>query len=227
MDRRALLTAVSLTAAGFFVPGSAASAVLPAAAVAPRARWLTAALKAEGVKTVGVGDWSHHNRDHKGPWGPLTGVVIHHTASTAEKASIELCRKGRSDLPGPLCHGVIAKSGTVYLVGYGRANHAGLGDSAVLDAVRAGRKLPRPRRWNADGNRFFYGFECINAGNGRDPWPDAQLEAIVRASAALCRHHGWESNRVISHAEWQKGKIDPKGFSMNTLRTRIAKRLSP
>lgn len=35
------------------------------------------ALRAEGVTVVEVGDWQNHNRNHKGPWGPVHGVVIH------------------------------------------------------------------------------------------------------------------------------------------------------
>ncbi|MFD8335647.1 N-acetylmuramoyl-L-alanine amidase [Streptomyces solisilvae] len=194
---------------------------------ASRARWFSDALRHEGVSVVEVGDWSRRNRDHKGPWYGDTGVMIHHTASTGTQGSVSLCRYGRSDLPGPLCHGVIAKDGTVYLVGYGRANHAGLGDSAVLRALKEDRKkLPAPRRWDTDGNRHYFGFECVNEGTGKDPWPAAQMDAIVRVSAALCRSKGWSADRVVGHKEWQRGKIDPKGFSMATLRSRISKRLT-
>jgi len=193
--------------------------------VAPRARWLIDALHDEGVSVVEVGNWSRHNRDHMGPWYGDVGVMIHHTASRGLRGSLMVCRKGRRDLPGPLCHGVIAKDGTVYLVGFGRTNHAGLGDSAVVKALIANRKPPAPRKWDADGNRHFFGFECVNAGTGKDPWPSAQMEAIVGVCAALCRKRGWRADRVVGHKEWQKGKIDPRGFSMATLRSRISKRL--
>ncbi len=29
-------------------------------------------LREEGVTVVEVGDWEHHNRNHKGPWGRST-----------------------------------------------------------------------------------------------------------------------------------------------------------
>ncbi len=115
---------------------------------------------------------------------------------------VALCHDGYAALPGPLCHGVIDKDGTVHLVGNGRANHAGSGDSAVLAAVVSESALPRPTRNDADGNTRFYGFECVNLGDGSDPWPDAQLAAIERASAAICRAHGWSSASVIGHKEW-------------------------
>jgi hypothetical protein len=188
---------------------------------------LLAALKHEGLVVVEVGDWTHHNRNHKGPWGPVHGVMIHHTVTRGSAATVEICRAGHSALPGPLCHGVITKDGTVHLVGYGRANHAGLGDPDVLAAVIAEKPVPVDDEATVDGNRHFYGFECENLGDGVDPWPAAQLDAIERAAAALCRAHGWGAESVIRHLDWQPGKVDPRGPGMDwaAMRARIAKRL--
>ncbi|MGW2342784.1 N-acetylmuramoyl-L-alanine amidase [Streptomyces sp. NPDC001661] len=183
------------------------------------------ALKDEGLTVVEVGDWQHHNRNHIGDWGPLNGVMIHHTATSGSAATVRVCRDGHANLPGPLCHGVITKDGRVHLVGYGRANHAGLGDDDVLRAVIAEKRLPHDNEANTDGNSRFYGFECENLGNGDDPWPAAQLEAIEKAAAAICRHHGWTERSVIGHLEWQPGKVDPKGFTMASMRKRIGDRL--
>lgn len=183
------------------------------------------ALRAEGLEVVLVGDWDDHNRNHKGPWGPVHGVMIHHTVTKGSARTVDICRKGYSGLPGPLCHGVITKDGRVHLVGYGRANHAGLGDDDVLRAVISERALPADNETSTDGNRHFYGFECENLGDGKDPWPAAQLEAIERAAAAVCRHHGWNERSVIGHLEWQPGKIDPRGFTMASMRARIGDRL--
>jgi peptidoglycan hydrolase-like protein with peptidoglycan-binding domain len=187
---------------------------------------LVRALRNEGVKVVEHSGWRTNNRNHKGAWGPVHGVMIHHTVTTGTDATVRLCFQGRSDLPGPLCHGVIAKDGTVHLVGNGRANHAGLGDDDVLRAVIAeSAGLPAPNENNTDGNARFYGFECVNLGDGKDPWPAAQLEAIEAASAALCRAHRWSARSVIGHKEWTNTKIDPRGFSMAAMRERVASRL--
>lgn len=183
------------------------------------------ALRDEGLTVVEVGNWPTHNRNHVGPWGPVHGVMIHHTVTKGTAATVRICRDGYAGLPGPLCHGVIAKDGKVHLVGYGRANHAGSGDDDVLRAVIAEKALPPDNEANTDGNRYFYGFECENLGDGEDPWPEAQLEAIERAAAAVCRRHGWNSRSVIGHLEWQPGKIDPRGFSMDSMRARIHERL--
>lgn len=186
---------------------------------------LLKALRDEGLHVVEHRSWRTNNRNHKGPWGPAHGVMIHHTVTSGTASSVELCYNGHSALPGPLCHGVIAKDGSVHLVGNGRANHAGLGDDDVLRAVIAEKALPPDNEANTDGNRHFYGFECVNLGDGKDPWPAAQLLAIERAAAALCRAHGWSQRSVIGHLEWQPGKVDPRGFTMNSMRSRIGKRL--
>ncbi|MFC8233112.1 peptidoglycan-binding protein [Streptomyces sp. NPDC057284] len=186
---------------------------------------LLKALRDEGLRVVEHRSWRTHNRNHKGPWGPMHGVMIHHTVTSGTQNSVDICYNGHSSLPGPLCHGVIAKDGTVYLVGHGRANHAGLGDDDVLRAVINESSLPSDNEANTDGNRSFYGFECVNLGDGKDPWPAVQLEAIEKAAAAICRAHGWSQRSVIGHKEWQPGKIDPRGFTMDSMRGRIGARL--
>lgn len=187
-----------------------------------------AALRQEGLRVVEVGDWSTHNRNHKGPWGPVHGVMMHHTVTRGTDASVRICKDGHSSLPGPLCHGVVDKDGTVYLVGYGRCNHAGLGDPDVLKAVISEGPLPTDNEATADGNRSFYGFECVNLGDANDPWPPEQLLAMEKIGAALCRAHKWSARSVIAHKEWQPGKPDPSGPGMpdmGTFRSRVAARL--
>jgi hypothetical protein len=196
-------------------------------ATPPTASVFAQLLRNEGVTVVEVGDWEHHNRNRMGPWGPMHGVMIHHTVTKGTSATVALCRDGHDDLPGPLCHGVIAKDGRVHLVGYGRANHAGLGDDDVLQAVIAERELPPDNEANTDGNRHFYGFECENLGDGKDPWPEAQLLAIEKVAAAICRHHKWSERSVIGHLEWQPGKVDPRGVGMDWLRAKVRDRLVP
>lgn len=192
------------------------------------------ALRGEAVDVVEVGSWRTHNRAGHGAWGPMHGVMIHHTVTSGTAHSVAICRDGYSSLPGPLCHGVIDKAGRVHLVGYGRANHAGLGDDDVLAAVINERALPADNEANTDGNSRFYGFECINLGDNVDPWPEGQVEAIARAAAGICRAHGWGAESVIGHSEWQPGKVDPRGpigrkggpaLTMAKIRARVAELL--
>ncbi|RBM18248.1 N-acetylmuramoyl-L-alanine amidase [Streptomyces sp. PT12] len=191
---------------------------------------LLRALEDEGVQVVEYKSWRDNNRNKAGPWGPVHGVMIHHTVTSGTGSTVELCYQGRSGLPGPLCHGVIAKDGTVHLVGNGRANHAGNGDGDVLAAVIAEHGLPDDNDTDTDGNTHFYGFECVNLGDGKDTWPAEQVEAVVRASAAICRAHGWGKEgdtSVIGHLEWQPGKVDPcgPGIDMGDVRGRVVERL--
>lgn len=183
------------------------------------------ALRKAGLTVVETRGWKTRNRNHKGPWGPVHGVMIHHTVTEGTKDTLDAIIKGRADLPGPLSQGMISKDGTVYLTGWGRCNHAGKGDPDVLKAVIAETSLPRKKVATVDGNRHFYGFECVNLGDGEDPWPDAQVRALVLASAALIHAHKWGrdgSTSVIGHSEWQPGKIDPYPLSMKDIRTQVA-----
>lgn len=101
----------------------------------------------------------------------------------------------------------------------------------MLTAVVAETALPVDNEANTDGNTHFYGFESENLGDGKDPWPEVQVDAMVRVSAAICRAHGWKERSVIGHLEWQPGKVDPRtspggaDVSMPKTRTRIAERL--
>lgn len=193
---------------------------------------ILAALKREGITVQEYGDWRNHNRNHKGAWGPVYGIMIHHTVTSGDEGSVALCYNGHSTLPGPLCHGVGRNDGRIALVGHGRANHAGSGDDDVLRAVIAETALPADNEANTDGNRHFYGLEIVNLGNGKDTYPWVQYVAAVKWATAHCRLHGWNEKSVIGHKEWQPGKIDPYGpvvgpdgkmfdFTMNRFRADV------
>jgi len=186
---------------------------------------LTAQFRRWGVSFTEHPGWRTNNRAGHGAWGPVNGSMIHHTASGDGTGIVELCYSGRVDLPGPLCHGVIHKDGTVTLVGNGRANHAGAGALNVYSAVLDELRVPAPGADTVDGNAHFYGWECVNLGTGKDPWPDVQLEAMVRVQAAVCEFHGWGPQSVIGHLEWTTRKIDPRGFTMVSMRALVAAHL--
>lgn len=187
---------------------------------------LVRVLAGEGltVKTPHSG-WTTHERDAATgkPFGPVHGVIMHHTAGLDV---YDYVYNGSSSLPGPLCHGYIDKKGVVSMCSAGRANHAGGGDPAVLTAVineNYGAAPPAPRYGEgdagaADGNDPFYGFECENLGNGTDPWPEVQYNAMVKAAAAIARYYEWTEKSIIGHLEWSHYKSDPKGFPMAQFR---------
>jgi N-acetylmuramoyl-L-alanine amidase len=168
--------------------------------------------------------WTTHNRNHRGPFQDVRGVMIHHTAG---RGSLDLVTVGTRQLPGPLAHAHLGKDGTVVMVSHGRANHAGSGGRNAFDAVVGENSVhPVPGPDEIDGNSHFYGIEIENLGDGKDPYPEVQYKAAVRWAAAICRHHGWTEHSVIGHGEWTRRKVDPS-FSMKEFRLAVARELKP
>lgn len=184
-----------------------------------------------GVRFKEYKDWATHNRGTRGDgWGPVHGLVWHHTGSDSSDQR-ELLYKGTSTLPGPLSQFGIAQDGTVWLIGWGRCNHAGLGDDDVFAAVRDesyGDYPPTDNESNTDGNARFYGVEIWYSGShGMTP---SQYEAALRLSAAIADFHGWDEKSFIAHGEWQPGKWDPgyasgKMMDMRAVRSDIKRKI--
>jgi hypothetical protein len=175
------------------------------------------ALKDEGLTVLEHSGWESHNRAASGrPWGPVHGVMIHHTGGTAP-SDLSIVWSGRSDLPGPCAHSYLSTTGVVTMTANGRANHAGGGDPAVLSQVEnesygdapSAPKYHEGSSGAADGNVYFYGLEVSNTGSKTDDYPAVQYQAIVKWAAAICRFHGWSVKSVIGHKEWSNWKPDP------------------
>lgn len=182
-------------------------------------------LRAEGIEVFEHTGWKTHNRDAATgkTFGPVHGVLIHHTAGHNDK---EICYNGRSDLPGPLCHSWLGKTAGLWMIGNGRANHAGLVDGDVIAALIAEQSpLPHDDFADTDGNDLLYGLEIENLGDGKDPYPAAQYKNAVLWAAALCRKHGWSEKSVAGHKEVQPGKIDPT-FDMDVFRSDVKAQLA-
>ncbi len=184
-------------------------------------QWIMA-LGDEGVEVhTPYSGWQTYGRDAATgkTFGPVHGVVIHHTAGTN---SLAVVHDGRSDLPGPLCHGHLPKTGVINMISIHRANHAGTFAQNAVDAMIAESSVhPAPDAAEpVDANDITYGLEIENLGNGTDPYPEAQYRTAVRWAAAICRFHGWTANSVIGHKEGTRRKTDPS-FSMNAFRTDV------
>ncbi|MFM9649961.1 N-acetylmuramoyl-L-alanine amidase [Streptomyces galilaeus] len=173
---------------------------------------LLAQLRKWGLRYVEYGNWKTHNRDDETgkPFGPVHGFMVHHTGSDSKDQRAVL-RDGIEGLPGPLCHFGLAQDGTVYLIGWGRTNHAGSGDPDVLAAVKAenyGDNPPLDNQSIVDGNDCFYGVEIWYSGSHE--MTDAQYAALRKLAAAVLDFHEWSEKSVIGHGEWgSPGKWDP------------------
>lgn len=162
--------------------------------------WVADVLRSAGLKVVELDGW--RTRGRPGGFTPV-GIVWHHTAtnaSTSDAAVERLLRDGRPDLAGPLSQLGLRRDGTYVVVAAGRANHNGFGT------------------WGNDS----IGIEAYNDGVG-EPWPQAQVDAYVRGTAAICRFLGWGADRVKAHRETDPTrKIDPTGIDMHAARVLVA-----
>ncbi|MEU5036545.1 N-acetylmuramoyl-L-alanine amidase [Streptomyces rubiginosohelvolus] len=190
-------------------------------------QWLKA-LRAEGVTDiVEMPGWRTNNRNHKGPFSDVHATMIHHTAGEGTGLP-SYCFNGNAALPGPICHDFLARSGRLYLVGNGRANHAGTVARNAFDAVRNERSHhPAPDAAEpVDGNAVSYGLECENNGQPDRTWPAKQYDVAVRVQAARCRFHGWSADSVWAHKEATRRKpVDPR-LPMDQFRRDVAERLA-
>lgn len=199
------------------------------------AQW-QAALTAEGLSPEYRAGWKTFGRDAATgkTFGPVNGVVIHHTAG---RDDLSVIVKGTATLPPPLAHAWSGRAKMVQ-VSIHRANHAGSVPQNVYDAMVAESGHPDPGALERlDGNDFTYGLEIENKGDGQDVYTEDQYDRSVRWASAVCRFHKWTAASVFGHKEVTRRKIDPRGpvagygtrgkfeFTMTQFRTDVADRL--
>jgi hypothetical protein len=173
--------------------------------------WLPQVLLDAGLKVSLEKGWEERGVPGK-TMGKVAGVICHHTGTPSDKnmPTLELLKKGRSDLPGPLSQLGLGRDGTFYVVAAGFCNHAG------------------PGEWRGvkTGNRSFIGIEAENRGTNSDfPWPKVQMDAYVRGVAAILKHIGAGPEFCAGHREWALPagrKADPI-FNMIEFRAAVAK----
>lgn len=171
------------------------------------ATWLADVLKDAGLPFIEMGGW----RSRGGGLSSPQGVVIHDTVTGpnwADSRVADMLAYGERGTPDPpLANLGIDRSGRLWVVAAGRANHNGYG------------------RWGNDsiGIEVF----CRGGWAGREePQNAAQQEAGQRASAAILRHLGRSADRCQGHRETDPGrKIDPYAVSMNHYRAEVARLL--
>lgn len=190
---------------------------------------IVAALRDYGCKVEELPGWRERTTGFR--FEPY-GQAWHHDAFQEgfdDKAAAEFMVRGRPDLRGPIANGSIGNYGTVFLVAYGNANHAGRNEADVHNRLRRGLAPLGDAYLDADrdtvvGNPMLWGWECRNAGTGQDPWD--QLDVMERAGAAMCDACGWPPEANAGHRELTARKIDPRGFDMHAFRADIARILT-
>jgi hypothetical protein len=177
--------------------------------------WLPDVLKAAGLNVQAVDGWQ--TRGH-GDFGKPMGVLCHHTCGPKDGDIRDLSvlvqgRTGANALAGPLCNVGLARSGTLWMVAAGKAWHAGAGNWLGC----------------TDGNAHLIGIEAENTGlsdaHGAplDPWPAVQLDAYVRAIAAILKHIGAAESWCAGHKEYAlpAGRKDDPNFDMVAFRAKV------
>jgi hypothetical protein len=175
--------------------------------------WLADALRAEGLDVREVPGWPTRGRAAR--YDGTEGVMFHHTASSRTGGavpSLRIVTEGRADLPGPLCHVLVGRDGSAWVIAAGYANHGGLGGpwkSVPLNSA----------------NRYMVGVEVENNGIG-EPWSREVLAACDRVFAAVLRHQGRDASWCGGHKEYAPGrKINPAGVDMPAYRRRLARHM--
>lgn len=171
-----------------------------------RLLWLADIAREAGLSVEEVSGWRDRGSSSFNP----KGIVCHHTAGakTGDMPSLRVLIYGRSDLPGPLCNYGLGRSGKVYVVAAGRANHAGSGSWQGLV-----------------GNSSVVGIEAEN--DGYQAWPDVQLEAYKRLCTAITKMLSGDPKYCCGHKEWAPSrKPDPHSINMADFRKSIANRLA-
>lgn len=170
---------------------------------------IAARLRAMGLRVVEVAGWQTRGSSTFSP----KGSVDHHTASNVRGGnapSLGICTNGRPDLAGPLCHVLIARDNTCYVIASGRANHAGTGG-----------------QWGITGNSNVYGVERENNGT-TERWREDQRVTAAKVHAALLKGIAPQYHRVCGHKEWAPTrKIDSWDTNYSDFRSRVAALLKP
>lgn len=173
--------------------------------------WLAAVARGTGREVIEVDGWGTRGEYMFDP----KGVMFHHTGSPSlsDTAALNTVIYGRSDLIGPLSNYYVSRSGVIYVVAAGEANHAGEGSWPGIGS----------------GNDSFIGNEVEHRGLASDPWPAEQLKSVELLHAAVLKHLGYKaattnvsSGILLGHKEWAPlRKIDPISINMSVHRATV------
>jgi hypothetical protein len=167
--------------------------------------WIPQVLRNAGLDVRELDGWATRGNTSINP----RGVVLHHSAdqSSNPAAYARFLFNGRTDLPGPLYNVYADRDGVQWVIGAGRANHAGSGGWKGLA-----------------GNSSVFGYCLGNNGLG-EAYPPVQMVAAETALVAILRFLDVPADMLCGHKEWTTRKPDPAGIEMGVFRTLIRTRL--
>jgi hypothetical protein len=166
--------------------------------------WLTSlpdVLHNAGLSVSTYNGWEARARS-TGGYDGVFAVQVHHTASSSSPdGDMSYMWEGSPDRP----------VGAIYLA---RDGHLTVGAAGATNT--SGKGGPRQTAHGTipldSANKFVISIEAANNGVG-EQWPEAQVDAYVRAVAALNAAYGLSVGDAHAHFEWTDRKIDPAGNS--------------
>lgn len=132
-------------------------------------------------------------------------IVIHATETTGFDSPLEWLRSPESNVSA---HFLFGKDGMVAQL----VDEANVAYHAGVSAWK-GMKAVNKKTGAASVNHCSIGHELVNANDGKDPWPQAQLDALAKIVAAECREYGLAICDVVGHMDIAPcRKTDPAEF---------------
>lgn len=174
--------------------------------------WLADASRATGYPVVEERGW--RTRGNKsGGFRVVEGVAGHHTAGpkTGEYPCRNIILNGRTGLPGPLANLGLGRSGTIYVVAAGAANHAGYSAHEGFTNL----------------NDEYIGIEAEDDGDGL--WTPEQIDCYPRLVASLLSYMNRGSERYAGHKDIAiplGRKPDPAGIDTGWMRLVVGEYLA-
>ena len=152
-------------------------------------------------------------RDAKGTWDFWSKRLnmSHHVASYRSQGLtpfLWLVKKGRPDVPGPLCNGYMGWDHVYRIITMGIANHSGAGGPVTFDGVTVPKDNGRYHIWGTE----------FEGGMRKEDWSDADHDAMARANAGITAYlnetRGATVECNLEHSTWAPSrKIDRLGYT--------------
>lgn len=148
-------------------------------------------------------------------------VLLHHTASTSrtdldlERGDVAFIKRDQPDWPAPHAQWYVGRTGRIYRICKGGANHAGSGGGLVDHGI------PRDL-----GNEFMWGIENQSAGLARD-WTPEEWTSCHALTGELLTVMNQPVHQVWRHKDYDddSGKIDTQ-YSLDAHREAVRLYLS-
>lgn len=182
-----------------------------------RAQDLRASLLDHGVSKVsielvagrGSGGWSDDR---------FVATLGHHILSRRSQGMtplLSLVKKGRANLPGPLCNGYGGWDEVARIVCMGWANHPGQGGPVTVEAGVIPANNGRP---------YLFGWE-FEGGILASDWTDSFREFMGRCHAGTLAWLGRTEKSHLEHKDWARPigrKVDRLGYDLASARREAA-----